>query len=72
MLNCIKCNIKYETNDIDPYYCDVCLLEKNKIAKEIDKKFANRERKEVKSSLQIYDEIAKRHGTKFINANEIF
>ena len=53
---CIKCKEIYEDNDPDDYYCPLCLNHKQRIAKEIDKKFANREIKPIKTALQEYDE----------------
>jgi uncharacterized Zn ribbon protein len=38
MFKCIKCNKEYEGQD-EAYLCPECLLEKNKIAEEIDAKF---------------------------------
>ena len=55
-LICIKCGVEYKSNDIDPYYCEECLKGKNKIAIEIDKKFANRPKKTIKSDNQILEE----------------
>jgi predicted nucleic acid-binding Zn-ribbon protein len=46
---CIKCGKEYQSDDIDPYLCAECLVLKEKIAKEIDAKFANRPKKEGQS-----------------------
>lgn len=35
---CIKCKQKYTRDDDEAYLCDICLEEKNLIAKDIDKK----------------------------------
>ena len=53
---CIKCGVDYKSNDADAHYCEECLKTKNKIAIEIDKKFANRPKKTIKSDNQILEE----------------
>lgn len=54
--NCIKCKNEYSDDDIDAYYCPVCLEEKKKIAKEVDSKISNLPKKHTKTFLQQYDE----------------
>lgn len=54
--NCIKCSEEYNEKDKDAYYCPTCLIEKNKIAIEIDKKFANRPKTVIKTDIQILEE----------------
>lgn len=46
---CIKpnCDREYDSDDIEAYYCPNCVIEKDKIAKELDAKMANRPKKEV-------------------------
>jgi|GEM_PF-4388661 len=60
--SCIKCHTSYEDNDPDPYYCAPCTEVKKALAAEIDAKFANRPRKEVRSALQEYDAAPKVRG----------
>ena len=57
--SCIKpgCDTKYQSEDVDAYYCEVHDAERKAIAAEIDKKV--RPSKSVKSDLQIFDEVAK-------------
>ena len=54
-VSCIKCGKVYESKDEDPYYCESCNKERLMIAAEVDKKLANRPRKQVMSALQAYD-----------------
>ena len=68
---CIKCSTEYETNDVEPYLCSVCNEERLKIAKEIDSKMMNRERKEVKSQYQLYEELRKQNGGKYPSTKQI-
>ncbi|MES2224148.1 MAG: hypothetical protein V4469_04425 [Patescibacteria group bacterium] len=53
---CIKCSTQYKTDDPDPYYCNDCIIEKNRIAKEIDAKTSQFPKIREKSPLQLYDE----------------
>lgn len=55
---CLKCKTQYEDEEVDAYYCTTCLVEKKRIADEIDAKIAMRPRKETKSAMQQYDEQA--------------
>ena len=71
---CIKpnCGKTYSSPDIDPYYCSSCDKERKLVAQEIDKKLAGRvSKKQVKSELQMYDEISKARGSKFINVRDL-
>lgn len=65
---CIKCSKDYKDNDIDPYLCDECKIEKKKIAEEIDKKIAMRPKREEISDLKRYDQAQKIRG--FVSAKE--
>lgn len=70
--NCIKCSTQYKSNEDDAYYCEPCNEEKKAIAKEVDAKMANHvSKRQVKSSLQIYDEIRKQRGVNFVNINDL-
>jgi len=68
---CIKCQTEYKDNDPDDYYCKSCEEIKNKIAKEVDKKMAGKVSKNIKSDLQIFDELRKSRGSKFINIKDL-
>ncbi len=68
---CIKCSSTYSSNEVDPYYCQPCVEEKNRIAKEIDKKIASVPRRQVVSELQMYDELRKSKGTQFVNIKDL-
>ena len=46
---CTKCKAKYSDEDKDDYLCPPCNEMRKSIAKEIDAKFANRPKKEVRS-----------------------
>lgn len=59
---CIKCKIKYDSDEPDPYYCESCLAFSKKIAEEVDRKLSARPRREHKSGLQVFDELAKTRG----------
>lgn len=71
IVNCIKCGEKYEEEDVDPYYCTKCLVEKNKLAEEINKKIASKPRKQTKSGLKIYDEAAQNGIRGFPKASDL-
>ena len=55
--NCIKCQVEYSDEDIENYYCPSCLIESKRIAAEIDKKMADRPKKEVKGHFSPKDFI---------------
>ena len=59
--SCIKpaCGAKYQDKDPDPYYCPQCNEIRKQVALEVDKRMANRPRKEVMSNLQAYESAAK-------------
>ena len=58
---CIKptCKETYSDEDPDAYYCQSCTKEKNKIAAQVDAKFAGAPKTQEKSALQEYDEAKK-------------
>lgn len=66
---CIKsvCENSYESNDADSYYCPSCLEAKNKIAKEIDLKFANRPKRESEGFEDKIAGMKKLNGITMIN-----
>ncbi len=68
--NCIKCFEKYEDQDPDPYYCPACVEVKKQLAAEIDKKQIVHTLP-TKSDLQIYDEICKARGSRFVNIKDM-
>ena len=57
---CIKtsCGNNYTSNDPDPYLCSKCLEEKNKIARQIDAKFAHLYKDQPKSEYAEFVESA--------------
>jgi len=65
---CIKCSKDYKDSDVDPYLCEECKIEKNKIANEIDKKMSMRPKREEMSDLKRYDQAVKVRG--FVSAKE--
>ncbi len=69
--SCIKCSESYKDSDPDPYYCSSCVEQKNILAKEVDEKLKRIPRKQTKSELQIYDEISKARGSRFINIKDL-
>lgn len=71
LLPCIKCQEKYEEKDVEAYYCPSCLEEKNKLAKELDRKFANRVTNS-KSELKEFEEEAKVYEDKFSGRKIMF
>ena len=62
-LNCIKCKTRYSTDDPDPYLCETCKIEKNKIAEQIDKKLAGKISRSAKSQLKQLEELSQNRGT---------
>lgn len=68
--SCIKCGTQYQDEETDAYYCETCLVEKRRIASEIDAKLASRPKKEYKSAMQLYDEQAVSvRGMKFLRVD---
>lgn len=68
--NCVKCGAEYRDKDVDAYLCEPCNQERLAIAKELDKKYKTTGR-QVKSELQIFDEIAKsKGGGSFVNIKD--
>ena len=59
---CLKCKIRYQDSDPDPYYCESCITAKQKIAKEIDKKFSTVGKEPPMTPLKEYDAAPKVHG----------
>lgn len=70
-LSCIKCSEKYESNDPDPYFCEKCKEKSKAIAKDIDKKFSTKPRRQLKSDLQIFDELRRAKGSNYINMKDL-
>ena len=69
---CLTCKISYNDTDPDPYLCPPCNEQRKLIAKQIDTKLAGRiSKKPVKSELQLYDEIQKRTGSKYVNIKHL-
>ena len=70
--SCIKpgCGVSYEDNDPDAYYCPSCVVEKKRIAAEIDARVGSRPRKEVKSRFSAKDFIGSR-GQLFFHAKDL-
>ncbi len=70
--NCIKCRAQYEETDVEAYYCPTCLTHKQKIALEIDKKFAMRAKEErPMTDLERYDALNKLNGFKGVRFNDL-
>ncbi len=63
---CIKCSVDYSDNEPENYYCSSCLVEKKRIAAEIDAKLDSVPKKAVLSDWQIYQQANKIHG--FVDA----
>jgi hypothetical protein len=69
---CLKCQTRYEDTDPEPYYCESCKVERKAIAAEIDKKLATRvSKRQQKSDLQIFNEISKARGSRFVNIKDL-
>lgn len=62
---CIKCSEEYMDDDVDAYLCETCNNIRIQVAKEVDAKASLIQRVEVKSDLQMYDELRKANGGKF-------
>lgn len=60
--SCIKCGVKYSDSDEDAYYCEGCLVEKNRIAAEVQAKMDKLPRAREMTSLQRYDNAPKLRG----------
>ena len=60
---CIRpnCGVKYESEDIDPYYCENCYKASREIARKIDETIKPY-RGPTQSDIQKYDEIRKARG----------
>lgn len=52
------CSNRYETEEMEAYYCESCQLHKKNVAAQIDAQFKNRPT-DTKSDLQIFEEQAK-------------
>lgn len=77
-LTCIKpnCGNVYITEESEAYYCEKCLEEKEKIAKEVDKKMAGRVNTPIKTDLQNYEELLgsngiRKGGITVVNAKDL-
>lgn len=69
--NCIKCKIQYQEPDEEAYYCPSCLEIKNRIAAEVDLKFANRPKEHFMTDLERYDALNKLSGFKGVRFNDL-
>ncbi len=60
---CIKpdCQITYVSNEEDAYYCVECAKEKDRIAKEVDKKMGGRVITKARSELDVYNELQRKN-----------
>lgn len=56
---CIKCKEPYTDTEEDAYLCPKCVIDKNKIAKQIDAQFAGRDFNESSSELKAFEASAK-------------
>lgn len=65
-----KCNERYTDTDPDPYYCKKCKVARQEAIKKVDKKFAGRSTKHVKSTVQILNEGGE--VTEFGGAGKLF
>lgn len=68
---CVKCKEKYEDEEVDNYYCPTCNEDRKRIAKEVDANLSRIPKAPVKSDLQIYDEIRKAKGVRFVNISDL-
>lgn len=69
---CVKCQVPYKDTDPDPYYCEPCNEQRKIIAQEVDRKLAGTVDTNVKSDLQIFDELRKTKGIRgFVNKNDL-
>lgn len=71
--NCVKCKKKYQSKEEDDYYCEDCLKIHKQEAEEIDKKLANRPKKQTMSDFQKFKSVAKQggEGALFANAKDL-
>jgi len=68
---CIKCTVSYEDSDPDPYFCETCMVEKARIAMEVDTKFAGRISEPVEGALKQYDRLLRQKGGRFPSMQDI-
>lgn len=71
---CIKpgCDNSYEDEDVDAYYCDSCKEANKVLAKQIEARVGkSTEQDRPKSELQMYDELCKMRGSKFISIKDM-
>lgn len=72
---CLKCSEPYTDTDPEVYYCEKCKEERKALAKTIDEKLAHRiSKRNVKSELQIFNEIAQSRGGRnnnFVRASDL-
>jgi len=69
---CVKCNTSYTDDDFDDYYCPPCNEHRKIIAAEIDKKIRNTvSKRQIKTDLQLYNEIQRETGARFIPASAL-
>lgn len=66
-----SCGKEYKDEDPEVYFCSECIAERKKIAEEVDKKMANRPKRQEKSDLQAYDELILRNRTPFVRAVDL-
>ena len=70
--SCLTCKISYNDTDPDAYLCPPCNEQRKLVAKQVDAKLAVRiSKRPVKSELQLYDEIQKRTGSKYVNIKDL-
>ena len=71
---CTKCRASYQDEDPDPYLCDPCKVERQRVAKEIDAKFAGRVSEQSESDLKQYDRLlreARQKGGRFPSIHDL-
>lgn len=68
--SCPRCKSLYEDTDPEVYFCPPCQQARKKIAEQVDKKLEGNVTKNVKSNLQLYDEICKKTGRPFPSLND--
>lgn len=61
------CGAEYTDNDPDLYFCPNCIEKRKKIAKSVDAKMVGHVSAKPKSDFQMYDEISKMRGSKFVS-----
>lgn len=67
---CIKCSAIYQDEEVDNYLCELCLSEKNKIAKGLDGKY-NTTGQTPNSDFQTYEAFRKANGSNFVKASDL-